>query len=500
MHFPVPMKKIFLVIAFLIGSVLSYAQQTGMYSHYYFKPMVYNPAYTGADGGVNAMAIYRNQWTGFKGAPQLNIFTLDGSIVKRAGVGMQLISDRKGLSNRIGGNVSYAYRLMLGDDMHLAFGVSMGIMDQTIDFSKAVLENNSDPVLFNTAEHTTSIDANAGLAFNWKDLDIGIAVPQLIGNRVNYVDNADVRAYYTQTRHYMGSVKYRISVLEDKGIAVTPLALVRFLPNVPLQYDGTLNVDWQNKIWIGATYKSGYAIGMNAGICIHKQLSVGYSYDFIIGKIGNYSGISHELMINFKFGNNKKTEPVVVQQTPAVPPVQEDKNKVLENKKYENRMDSLQRQLKESQENLKKLSEKLDEQLKLQQQQKQANETRNVNENRNSEAIETNVNKAMIEGVWVITNPTNEFKDDQNHEPERGFYVIVGTFIYRDLAIAETQRFQERGFQTANWVYYELKKYNYVFLERSLQRDAALKRAKEMRESGIKDVWIQELIKDEKKK
>jgi type IX secretion system PorP/SprF family membrane protein len=496
MYLLLPMKKKYLFFTFLILTVLtSNAQQTGMYSHYYFKPMVYNPAFTGADDGVNAMVIYRNQWTGFKGAPQLNIFTLDGNIVKKAGVGMQLISDRKGLSNRIGGNVSYSYRLMLGDDMHLALGLSLGIMDQTIDFSKSVLENNTDPVLFNTAEHTTTIDANAGLAFKWKALDIGVAVPQLIGNRVNYVDNADVRSYYTQTRHYMGSVKYRIPVLEDKGISVTPLALVRYLPNVPVQYDGTLNVDWQNKVWVGATYKSDYAVGMNAGICIHKQLSVGYSYDFIIGKIGNYSGMCHEIMINFKFGNSKKIEPPVVQQLPPVtPPVQEDKNKVLENKAYENRMDSLQRQLKESQENLKKLMEKLDEQSKLQQQQQSKQ-----NENKNSEAIETNVNKAMVEGVWIVTNQTNEFKDDQNHEPERGFYVIVGTFIYRDLAIAETQRFNERGFKTANWVYYELKKYNYVFLERSLQRDAALKRAKEMRESGVKDVWIQELIKDEKK-
>jgi type IX secretion system PorP/SprF family membrane protein len=492
------MKKTSLFFIFLITTALSYAQQTAMYSHYYFKPMVYNPAFTGVDPGINAMLIYRNQWTGFKGAPQLNIFTLDGTINKKAGVGVQLISDRKGFTNRTGGNVSYSYRLMINDDMHLAFGVSLGVMDQRIDFSRAVLENNTDPTLFATSEHTTTIDANAGLAFKWKALDIGVAVPQLMGNKVNYRDDVDVRAYYTQARHYMGSLKYKIAVSEDKGISLTPLALVRFLPNVPLQYDGTLTVDWQDKLWVGGTYKSDYAVGLNAGICVHKQLSVGYSYDFIIGKIGNYSGMSHELMISFRFGNNKKSEPVITPPPVVTPLVQEDKNKTLENKAYETRMDSLQRQLKESQDNLKKLAEKLDEQLKLQKQ--QSLETKPTSENRNSEAIEGNVNKKMVEGVWVITNQTNEFKDDQNHEPEKGFYVIVGTFIYRDLAIAETQRFHEKGFKTANWVYYELKKYNYVFTERSLQKEAALKRAKDLRDSGVKDVWIQELIKDEKGK
>lgn len=495
------MKKIYVLFIFLITTVLANAQQIGMYSHFYFKPMIYNPAFTGAGEGIDAMLINRSQWTGFKGAPQLNIFSVDGTINKKAGLGMQLISDRKGLTNRIGGNVSYSYRLMINDDMHLAFGVSIGAMDQTIDYSRAVLENNTDPTLFTTAEHTTTLDANAGLAFKWKALDIGVAVPQLMGNKVKYVDDADVRSFYTQARHYMGSVKYRIPLLEDK-ISITPLALVRFLPNAPMQYDGTVNIGWQDKVWVGATYKSDYAVGLNAGVCIHKQLSVGYSYDFIIGTIGKYSGMSHEIMIAFKFGTNKKSQPVIVQQQlpvapPAAQPTQQEKERILENKAYESRMDSLQRQLKESQDNLKKLSEKLDEQLKTAaavQQQKP------VNENRNSEAIESNVNKALVEGVWVVTNQTNDFKDDQNHEPEKGFYVIVGTFIYRDLAVAETRRFNDKGFKTANWVYYEAKKYNYVFTERSLQKDAALKRAKEMRESGVKDVWIQELIKDEKGK
>lgn len=496
------MKKICLVFIGLMMTLLSNAQQIGVYSHFFFKPMVYNPAFTGADDAVNAMIISRSQWTGFKGAPQLNIFTIDGSINKKAGLGVQLISDRKGLTNRVGGNVSYSYRLIINEDMHLSFGVALGVIDQTIDFSRAVTESNTDPMLFNTPEHTTSLDANAGLAFKWKGLDIGVAVPQLIGNKINYVDNTDVRSYYTQARHYMGSVKYKIPVLKDKGLSVIPLALVRFLPNTPIQYDGTLNIEWKDKLWVGATYKNDYAVGLNVGVCIHKQLSVGYSYDFITGKIGNYSGMSHELMVNFKFGN-KKSEPTIVQQ-PVVAPVKEPVNKTLENKAYEERMDSLQRQLKESQDNLKKLAEKMNEQLKAQQQKldeqaKIQEQKPIVSENRNVEAVEGNVNKVMVEGVWLITNHTNEFKDDQNHEPAKGFYVIVGTFIYRDLAIAETQRFNDKGFKTANWVYYEARKYNYVFTERSLSKEGALAKAKEIRQAGVKDVWIQELIKDQEK-
>lgn len=485
------MKKIYLFFTLLFLTLLGSAQQIGMYSHFYFKPMVYNPAFTGFDEGVNAMIISRSQWTGFKGAPQLNLFTLDGNINNKAGLGVQLISDRKGLTNRIGGNASYSYWLKLNDETRLSFGVAIGVIDQTTDFSKAAVENNTDPSLFLTPEHTTALDANAGLALKWKTLHVGLAVPQLLGSKMNYRDNVDVRAFYTQARHFMGSVKYKIPVMEDKGVSVTPVALVRYLPGTPIQYDGTLTMDWQDKIWIGATYKSDYALSLNAGVCIQKALFVGYSYDFITGSIGKYAGMSHEIMISFRFGNKKKeTTPVVPQ--PVAPPVKE--KTVLENKEYENKMDSLEKELKESRDKLKELSDKLENQLKSQEQKK-------VDDgNRNSEAIESNVNKSMVDSVWVITNSTNEFKDDQNHEPEKGFYVIVGTFIYRDLAIAETQRFVDKGFKSSNWVYYESKKYNYVFVERVFMQNAALKRAKELRLAGVKDVWIQELIKDTKEK
>lgn len=494
------MKKRYIFFTFLFLSLLGNAQQIGMYSHFYFKPMVYNPAFTGFDEGVNAMIISRSQWTGFKGAPQLNVFSLDGNINNKAGVGVQLISDRKGLSSRIGGNASYSYWLKLNDDTRLSFGVSIGVINQTTDFAKAAVENNTDPTLFSTPEHTTTLDANAGLALKWKALNVGVAVPQLIGNKVKYNDNVDVRAYYTQARHYMGSLKYKIPVLEDKGISVTPIALVRYLPNAPIQYDGTVNIDWKDNIWIGATYKSDYAVGLNAGVRIQKALFVGYSYDFMIGSIGKYAGMSHELMISFRFGNKKKETPPPVVQQPVTPAVKE--KVAMENKAYESRMDSLQRELNESQENIKKLAEKLEQQLKKQEQQMKKEDavTSPTDDNRNSEAIESNVNKSMVDSVWVITNLTNEFKDDQDHEPAKGFYVIVGTFIYRDLAIAESQRFNEKGFKSTNWVYFESKKYNYVYVERVLMQDIALKKAQELRKSGVKDVWIQELIKDPRDK
>ena len=335
------MRKFFIILSFIIICNFANAQQIGMYSHYFYKPMVYNPAFSADGDASNAMLISRAQWTGFKENPKLTIFTLDGSLIaKKAGLGLILLSDKKGISTRTGGSLSYSYRIKINEDMHMLFGISAGIIDQTLNFSKAVVENNADQTLFSDAQHKTSFDGNAGLVFVWKELEFGAAIPQIIGNKVNYVDNTNVREYYTQVRHYMTSLKYHYIISKEKGISIAPQALIRFVPNTPFQFDGTVNLDWKGKFWIGTTYKSGYAVAANVGLCVYKQLYLGYSYDFIIGNIGKYSGMSHEIMINYKFGTNKKNQAVSdtvsdVQNKALVPPVdkkpevEKETNKVL---------------------------------------------------------------------------------------------------------------------------------------------------------------------------
>lgn len=486
----IKIKKIYLIIFLLLTAFFSTAQQVGMISHSYYKPMVYNPAFTGIGDATNVFLISRSQWVDFKNSPQLNIATIDGSLMgKKVGVGFGLITDRKGLSNRIGGNISYAYNLTINDNTHLRFGISIGVIDQTYDYSKAIVENPSDPALFNTVQRTTSFDGAAGIALVWKGMEIGAAVPQIIGNKIKYVDNTDIRSYYSQTRHYIGSLKYKIIISEDKGLSISPLALIHFLPNTPFQFDGNLNFDWNDKFWLGATYKSNYAVSANVGFRIHKQLYVGYSYDFIIGNIGKYSGMAHEIMLNFKFG--KKEKMTLTGK---------------ENKIYENSVDELQNQVKQNKEKIKELTEKLGKQTQQQKPteiiiptlQNEVTPTQvtptHDNDNQNAEVVADNLKKTQKDGIWILTNRTKDFKDAQNHEPQKGFYVIVGTFYYRDLAIGETKRLVGKGYN-ADWVFYSTKGFNYVYTDRALSKEEAVKKAKQFQMTGIQDAWIQELIK-----
>ncbi len=306
-----------------------YSQQIVMFNHYFYKPMINNPAYTGIEGIPNVMLVNHTQWTSFKGGPQYNILSFDGKFInKNTGLGITIISDKKGINNRVGGNFSYSYKVRFKDKIYLQLGLSAGAINQSIDYSKALVENQSDPSLFSNTQNKTSFDANAGIAFICKDFEFGFAVPQVANNKISYIADNDSRTFYTQSRHYMGSMKYKFLLSKAKEVSVTPQVLTRYLPNAPIQYDANAKVDWQNKVWLGATYKNNYAVGLNAGIVLYKRFTIGYSYDYILGNLNKYAGLSHEIMLNFKFIKKEKSaEEIENEQLKKLS--QQDLNKIL---------------------------------------------------------------------------------------------------------------------------------------------------------------------------
>lgn len=317
-------------ILFVMIVLKSNAQQIVMFSHYFQQPMLYNPSAAGSKGATNIMLINHTQWLGFKGAPQYNILAVDGNLNKNTGLGLSLISDKKGISNRIAGNLFYSYRLKINSKSQLRLGLSAGAVNQSINLSNASIENANDPYLFSNTQQTTSFDANAGLTFSAKEFELGFAVPQFAGNKLGYTSDTNLRTYYTHARHYMTTVKYNLLLSKKKKITVSPLVLVRYAQNAPLQYDANVNFDFKNVFWLGATYKSKYAVGANLGVTLFKQLSIGYSYDFMIGSISKYGGLSHEIMLSYKFVKRVKKDTLTDQDKEMLAEMrQKDLNKLI---------------------------------------------------------------------------------------------------------------------------------------------------------------------------
>jgi type IX secretion system PorP/SprF family membrane protein len=297
------MKKL-LLTGLVIGAITGIvsAQQLPLYSQYYFNTFLVNPATTGVNNETNAFLVHRSQFSGISGGPVTNAFTLDGFMDdKNIGLGFSVFNDVQDITERLGIYTSYAYRLKINEDQAIRFGLSVGFLDNRIDFSKAIVKDANDPMVMGQIERKSSLDANVGVSYNWKELRVGFSVPQLIGQRVKF-SNYDANTYYQLNRHYTASVNYKWVFNEDQQLALEPMVMVRFMPHTPFQYDINALGSWKNMLWVGVSYRSNYAVGVNARVKLFGNLSAGYAYDIIITPLKTSAGVSHEFMLGYKFG------------------------------------------------------------------------------------------------------------------------------------------------------------------------------------------------------
>jgi type IX secretion system PorP/SprF family membrane protein len=290
-----------IILGFILIFSGAKAQQLPLGSHYFINPFVINPAYTGSGENINVFLTHRSQFSGIAGSPQTTYLTLDGPInVKSVGLGLNAYSDVTSILSRNGVSGNYSYSLNLWSGHSLTFGLAAGVVDHTINYDQAIVRDLDDPSLFQQKMHRTVFTADLGLLYEWKQLQVGFAVPQLLGNKARFRADDGTINYFDMQRHFVGSAKYVFDVSAKQGITVYPMVVVRGVAGAPLQFDLTTVADWKNRGWFAVSYRSNYAIGVSAGVR-YKNLGVGYSHDFGVTKVRSYAGATHEILLSYQF-------------------------------------------------------------------------------------------------------------------------------------------------------------------------------------------------------
>lgn len=434
------------------------AQQLPFSSQYYTNPFVINPAFTGNHEYTNAFLTHRSQWTGVAGSPLTSFLTIDGPIQdKNIGLGLKIYSDVTDIISRVGASANYSYRLKINDDMNVVFGLGLGVINNKIDFTKAIVKDQNDPFLFTTAQQKTVFNADFGVAYNWKKLEVGVAVPQLIGNKIRYKRDDGGNSYYHMARTYGGTVKYVFDVIKDKEITAYPLVMVNYTPGSVIQYDVNAVIDWKKIGWFGVTYHSNYAVALSAGVR-YKNLSVGYAYDLGITKVKSFMGSSSEFLLSYTFGGGRREEPEVAK-------IEEPKDTLT---------DAMIAKLKVKSDTAEAEIARLKAAL--------AN-LKNAPATSSSESLTENL---------MRTGASNDFVDDNGMSISSGFYVVVGSFSSKENANKFKDANIIKGYRSAAVIQNHKTKVYYVYTHKAdKQADAEVEQVKYKTE--YPDVWIQKL-------
>jgi type IX secretion system PorP/SprF family membrane protein len=300
------MKKYFKIIvsAILIFTLKVSGQQIPVMSQYMFNGLVINPAYAGSKDYMSATLMVRKQWTGFEGAPSTQNASIHGPLSKkRVGLGLMISNDRVGITNQTDFFASYAYHIPVGNyKSKISLGLQGGITYLKSNFGELNVWDPDDPVY--QSNTLTNLQPNFGFgAYYYSDRAYaGLSIPQLMS-----YDSIQTFNFYKDEIHHLSRHYYLnggIILVGSRDFIVRPSFLVKYAQNAPLQYDLNLNILLNNIFWVGASYRSNDAVVAIIEYQVDRKLRIGYSYDYTLSQLSNYSSGSHEIMLGYDFGYN----------------------------------------------------------------------------------------------------------------------------------------------------------------------------------------------------
>lgn len=286
---------IILVFITLLGGQL-FAQNNIQYTQFFFNKMAYNPAYAGSRDALTLGAQYRNQWSGITGAPRTGtVYAHFPFLSNRNGAGIGITNDQIGKVSITKTDLSYAYRIPMGNSGNLGIGISAQFEYGQIDWTKAEVLDVDDEHVPAGAESYMKPNFGAGLFYSDKKFFVGLSVPQLLRNTLFI--NGEEKVSQLSSYYLMGGVMLPISA----SVWFKPTAMLSYNPHAPFEADINASFLFMEKLWLGATYRLGDSVDGIIQYIFSPRLKAGIAYDFTTSELNNYTSGSWEILVEYSF-------------------------------------------------------------------------------------------------------------------------------------------------------------------------------------------------------
>lgn len=309
-------RKYYFILFFfaLVQSNSIKGQQSSQFSQYILNPVMINPAITGAESYGDITAIYRNQWTGFEGAPRTAsatfnapYYTLFGGSSRaeeesHSGLGAMIYEDEAGPITRSGYYASYAYHLKVSPQWFVSLGTFVGFNQFAFDNSNVeFVQSDFDPL--NQSISSSNFDLSLGMFAYSKSMFLGISANQLIEDELLFDtsnNTTEERGVITTNYNFLLGGRQAINDVWQ----IVPSILFKTERDSPLQWDLNVKTTYNDSFWTGASYRNEESFLVLVGTRILRDFSISYSYDIPFSKISGYQSGTHEIVLSYRFSND----------------------------------------------------------------------------------------------------------------------------------------------------------------------------------------------------
>ncbi len=292
-------RYLFLVMIFV--SSVGFGQQLALQSQYMFDKFTINPAFAGTQKGIPIHIGVRRQWSAIKEAPATQYLSTNMNIFGGLGAGVTLYNEAAGPTRRTGLGLAGAYQFTLfksGENHHqLSLGLSGTLNQHALDKKKLETYLPDDPTIIAAYENQLLPDATFGAYYHNSDkYFVALSIMNLIQTQTDIYNIAnDVKNNFVRNYYLMGGVNIDASNV----FTIQPTFLVQAIEALPMQFDISSRFIYENKYWIGASYRHQDAIVAMFGLN-YSGVEFGYSYDVTTSNIKTYSNGSHELHLTYR--------------------------------------------------------------------------------------------------------------------------------------------------------------------------------------------------------
>lgn len=291
-----------LIISFILMPVFSIVlngQINSLSDQYLNNMMAVNPAFAGSHDALSATISYRNQWIGFRDAPENLDIAIHTPIANdRVGVGLLLTRSSYGVNEITELSGNYAFRAELSHGT-LALGLGFGATMLSTDWNKLSATDPDDDLISGNDHFALLPDFSFGVYYYNKKMFAGLSLPRFMSHSPNtstgrYRIFNDFAAY-----NYLLTAGYCIDITKD--ISFMPSTMIRLKKNIAPHADINAQFALRDLLWIGGGYRTSNVVTGFVQCQLNYQLKAAYSYDFETGPLNRYSKGSHEILFCYVF-------------------------------------------------------------------------------------------------------------------------------------------------------------------------------------------------------
>lgn len=310
------MKKLYLLLIVLVGVASQVtAQQRPQYSQYMVNNYLLNPALSGIEDYADIRVSNRQQWVGLDGAPVTYYVSAHMPLNKGAtstkyakalahhGAGVILHTDKTGPLRRTGVTGTYAYHLPVTRTINVSAGAAAGLVRNSISRADLQFTNEAEPLLTGPLNQNV-LDLSLGLWVYSRNFSVGLAGAQLLENAGTFRASENEDISLDLQRHYFLTGSYRFRTVGN--IDLIPSFMFKLASPSPASVDVNLRALYDERFWVGASYRHNDALIGMVGVYVSPLLDVSYSYDATTSGLNRVSAGTHEVIVGFKLMNNRR--------------------------------------------------------------------------------------------------------------------------------------------------------------------------------------------------